>query len=101
MPLYWDQFSLLKKLNKNLNVYAVGVQITFINDGIELQVNEYYALKGEATKRCGVLDMELNKELQEQETEKNNLQFEQRRISQASDRVKNVNFLAYKYGFSV
>uniref|UniRef100_A0A915Q3C1 Structural maintenance of chromosomes protein n=1 Tax=Setaria digitata TaxID=48799 RepID=A0A915Q3C1_9BILA len=53
------------------------------------QVNEYYALKGEATKRCGVIDMELNKLLQEQETEKNNLQFEQRRLAHANDRVKN------------
>ncbi|VDN02476.1 unnamed protein product [Thelazia callipaeda] len=53
------------------------------------QVKEYYALKGEATKRCGVMDMELNKLLQEQETEKNNLQFEQRRLAQAVDRVKN------------
>ncbi|MCP9258845.1 Structural maintenance of chromosomes protein 1A [Dirofilaria immitis] len=55
----------------------------------DAQVNEYYGLKGEATKRCGVIDMELNKLLQEQETEKNNLQFEQRRLTHANDRVKN------------
>ncbi|VDK74855.1 unnamed protein product [Litomosoides sigmodontis] len=55
----------------------------------DAQVNEYYGLKGEATKRCGIIDMELNKLLQEQETEKNNLQFEQRRLAHAADRVKN------------
>ncbi|KHN86179.1 Structural maintenance of chromosomes protein 1A [Toxocara canis] len=55
----------------------------------DAQVNEYYALKGEATKRCGVLDMELNKLLQERETDKNALQFEQRRLIQATERVKN------------
>uniref|UniRef100_A0A915ATD7 Structural maintenance of chromosomes protein n=4 Tax=Ascarididae TaxID=6250 RepID=A0A915ATD7_PARUN len=55
----------------------------------DAQVTEYYALKGEATKRCGVLDMELNKLLQERETDRNALQFEQRRLVQASERVKN------------
>lgn len=55
------------------------------------QVNEYYSLKGEATKRCGLMDMELNKLLQEHETDRNTLQFEQRRLVQASERVKNVS----------
>lgn len=60
-----------------------------------LQVTEYYALKGEATKRCGVLDMELNKLLQERETDRNALQFEQRRLVQATERVKNVIFMLF------
>lgn len=70
--------------------------LCFVNM-VLLKVNEYYELKGEATKRCGVIDMELNKLLQEQETEKNNLQFEQRRLSHANDRVKNVCFVVVKF----
>ncbi|VDN35899.1 unnamed protein product [Gongylonema pulchrum] len=64
----------------------------------ESQVKEYYALKGEATKRCGVLDMELNKLLQEQETDKNNAQFEQRHLNDGEEKKKNRIFPGRVYG---
>ena len=55
-------------------------------------MSEYYELKGEATKRCGAIEMDLERLLQSRLTDNNALQFERGRLSGLKERVKNVRF---------
>ncbi|MFH4974649.1 hypothetical protein AB6A40_001358 [Gnathostoma spinigerum] len=54
-----------------------------------IQVNEYYTLKGEATKRSAQIESQLDRVLQEQENDKNSLLFEQRRLLAVTEKRKN------------
>ncbi|VDD87942.1 unnamed protein product [Enterobius vermicularis] len=56
------------------------------------QMNEYYTLKEEATKRCAAVEMELERLVQARITDNNALQCERRRLVQAKERVKNKEY---------
>uniref|UniRef100_A0A0N5AH08 Structural maintenance of chromosomes protein n=1 Tax=Syphacia muris TaxID=451379 RepID=A0A0N5AH08_9BILA len=79
-----------KKADCESNLSAESQQLQMqLSDS---QMNEYYALKEEATKRCSSVEMELERLVQARITDNNALQCELRRLTQTKERTKNKEY---------